>query len=157
MDALRTAALIAATLTTGMIAGLFYAYSCSVMPGLRRADAAVLVEAMQQINRAILNGWFMLCFLGAALFGAVAVILVAVDGDTAVLVPAALGFTLYVVQLAVTGRINIPLNNGLDAAGSSDPEAARRTFERPWVRWNNVRTVLCVLATAAWCWALLQA
>jgi len=157
MDALRTGALLAATLTTAMMAGLFYAYSCSVMPGLRGADAAVLVEVMQRINRAILNGWFFLCFAGAALFGAVAVILVAIDGDGAVLVPASLGLVLYLAQLVVTGRLNIPLNNGLDAAGSADPAAAREAFEQPWVRWNNARTVLCALATGAWCWALLQA
>ena len=157
MDALRTGALLAATLTTAMMAGLFYAYSCSVMPGLRGADAAVLVEVMQRINRAILNGWFALCFAGAALFGAVAVILVALDGDGVVLVPASVGLVLYLAQLVVTGRLNIPLNNGLDAAGTADPAAARETFELPWVRWNNVRTVLCALAAGAWCWALLQA
>jgi len=67
MDALRTGALLAATLTTAVMAGLFYAYSCSVLPALRGADAAVLVEVMQRINRAILNGWFVLCFVGAAM------------------------------------------------------------------------------------------
>jgi uncharacterized membrane protein len=157
MDALRTGALLAATLTTAMMAGLFYAYSCSVMPALRGADAVVLVEAMQRINRAILNGWFMVCFLGAALSGALAVTLVAVDGETAVLVPAAAGLLLYLAQLAVTARINIPLNNGLDAAGATDPAAARQTFEHPWVRANNARTVLCTVSAASWCWALLQA
>lgn len=157
MDALRTGALLAATVTTAMMAGLFYSYSCSVMPGLRGADAAVLVETMQRINRAILNGWFALCFAGAAVFGAAAVTLVAIDGAAAVLVPAAVGLALYAAQLLVTGGINIPLNNALDAAGSTDPVAARAAFERPWVRWNTVRTLLCTLATGSWCWALLQA
>lgn len=156
MDVLRTGALLTATLTTAMTAGLFFAFSCSVMPALRGADAAILVEVMQRINRAILNGWFALCFAGAALSGALAVTLVAVDGRTAVLVPAALGLALYLAQLLVTARVNIPLNNGLDAAGSTDPAAARRSFERPWVRWNTVRTVACTLATVSWCWALLQ-
>jgi uncharacterized membrane protein len=117
----------------------------------------VLVEVMQRINRAILNGWFFLIFVGPGLFGAVAVALVAIDGDTAVLVPAAAGLALYLAQMAITARINIPLNNGLDAAGSTDPVAARTAFERPWVRWNHVRTALCTLAAAGWCWALLQA
>ena len=157
MDALRTGALLAATLTTAVMAGLFYAYSCSVLPALRGADAAVLVEVMQRINRAILNGWFVLCFVGAALSGAVAVTLVVIDGDRAVLVPAAAGLALYLIQLGVTARINIPLNNGLDAAGTTDPVAARETFERPWVRSNHARTVLCTLAAASWCWALLEA
>ncbi|MEU7905375.1 anthrone oxygenase family protein [Actinoplanes sp. NPDC049118] len=156
MDALRTVALLAATLTTAMMAGLFHAYSCSVMPALRGADAAVLVEVMQRINRAILNGWFALCFAGALIFGVVAVVLVAIDGDTAVLVPAAAGLAVYIAQLVVTARIHIPLNNGLDEAGSTDPAAAREAYERPWVRWNHVRTALCAAAAVCWCWALLQ-
>jgi uncharacterized membrane protein len=157
MDALRTAALLAATLTTAMMAGFFHAYSFSVMPGLRGADAAVLVEVMQRINRAILNGWFFLLFVGAAVFGALAVALVAFDGTAGVLVPAAVGLVLYLAQLVVTARINIPLNNGLDAAGSADPAGTRETFEQPWVRWNHVRTALCTAAAVAWCWALLAA
>lgn len=156
MDALRTVALLAATLATGMMAGLFYAYSCSVMPALRRAPAAVLVETMQQVNRAILNGWFFLCYVGALLAGAVAVLVAALDGDTGVLVPAVLGLALYAAQVVVTSRVNIPLNNALDAAGSADPEATRAAFEQPWTKWNNLRTLLCLAAFAAWCGALIQ-
>jgi len=156
MDALTTAALLAATLTTGLMAGLFYAYSCSVMPALRGAEAPVLVEVMQRINRAIVNGWFLLCFVGAAVVGVLATALVAIDGEAAVLVPAVLGLVLYLAQLAVTARINIPLNNGLDAAGSANPAATRETFERPWTRWNNVRTLLCTASLGSWCWALVQ-
>ncbi len=157
MDALRTAALLAATLTTAMMAGFFHAYSFSVMPGLRGTDAAVLVEVMQRINRAILNGWFFLLYVGAALFGLAAVALVALGGATEVLVPAVAGLLLYLAQLVVTARINIPLNNALDAADPTDPVAAREAFETPWVRWNNARTALCTVAGAAWCGALLAA
>ena len=57
MNGVRIAVLLAATITNGWITGLFYAYSISVMPALRRADAAVFVEVMQRINTAILNGW----------------------------------------------------------------------------------------------------
>ena len=38
----------------------------------------------------------------------------------------------------------MPLNNRLDS--TEPPEAARALFERRWVRWNVVRTVLCTLA-----------
>jgi uncharacterized membrane protein len=73
-----------------------------------------------------------------------------------VLVPAVAGLVLYLAQLAVTARITIPLNNTLDAAGATDPVAAREAFEKPWVRWNHARTALCTVAAAAWCWALLE-
>ena len=42
-----------------------------------------------------------------------------------------------------TFRINVPLNNALDAAGdTSDATSVRERFEAPWVRWNTVRAVL---------------
>ena len=50
---LLDALLVASTLTTGLVAGLFYAFSCAVMPGLRRTDDAVLVATMTAVNRAI--------------------------------------------------------------------------------------------------------
>ena len=161
MNALRIAVLLAATITSGLMAGLFYAYSVSVMPALRDADAAVFVEVMQRINVAILNGWFALGFAGTAVFGALAVILYAVAGDAGVLVSAVIGLVLYVAQLALTFRLHIPLNRALDAAGPpgrvTDPDAAREAFESRWVRWNHARTLLCTGALASLCCALLQA
>lgn len=47
-----------ATAGMGLLAGLFYAYACSVMPGLGRADDRTLVDAMQQIDKAIENPVF---------------------------------------------------------------------------------------------------
>ncbi len=63
-----TATLIGATITNGLMAGLFAAYSYAVMPGLARAGDRTFVEAMQQTNAAILNGWFGICFGGALVF-----------------------------------------------------------------------------------------
>ncbi|WP_203817985.1 anthrone oxygenase family protein [Paractinoplanes ferrugineus] len=153
---MRLTVLLAATITTGMMAGLFYAYSISVMPALRGADAAVLVEVMQRINRAITNGWFFLCFAGALVFSAAATVLYAIDGPAEVLLPTAIGLVLYAGQLVLTAGLHIPLNNALEAAGSADPAAARRAFEPRWVRWNHARTLLCTGSFVSLCGALAQ-
>ena len=150
---MRLAVLLAATLTSGMMAGLFYAYSISVMPALHRADAAVLVEVIQRINRAIANGWFALCFGGALVFSALAAVLYR---GTGVFLPALIGLILYAVQLALTFGLHIPLNNALDRAGGADPEAARSAFEPRWVPWNHARTLLCTGSFASLSWALTQ-
>ena len=65
----------AAALTMGLLAGLFYAYSVSVMPGLAQADDRTLVDAMQHINEAIENPVFLLTFFGAPLLAVAALIL----------------------------------------------------------------------------------
>jgi uncharacterized membrane protein len=147
-----TAALMAATLTSGLVAGLFAAFSYAVMPGLAKTDDATFVGAMQRINVAILNPVFGLCFGGALLFGVLAVVLHLRRGPVLPWVIA--GVALYVLVLLVTFALNVPLNDRLEAAGSADPAAARAAFEDAWVRWNVVRSVLSAAAFGCLGWAL---
>jgi uncharacterized membrane protein len=65
MELVRGAALIAATITMGLMAGVFGLYSHTIMPGLRRTDDRTFVGAFQSIDRTILNPWFMASFFGA--------------------------------------------------------------------------------------------
>jgi uncharacterized membrane protein len=133
-----TASLVAAVITNGLMAGLFAAYSYAIMPGLGRGGDRTFVEAMQQTNAAILNGWFGICFGGAVVFAAAAVLLHLGRPGLPWIVA---GLVLYVAVLVVTFRINVPLNDALAAAGP-DLAAARAAFEGTWVRWNVVRAVL---------------
>jgi len=142
-----TATLVAATITNGLMAGLFAAYSYAVMPGLGRAGDTTFVEAMQQTNAAILNGWFGVCFGGSVVFAAVAVLLHLGRPGLPWIVA---GLVLYVAVLVITFRINVPLNDGLAAAGPpatlAAATAARAAFEDTWVRWNVVRAVCSTAA-----------
>ncbi len=72
MEIIRRLVLVAATLTTGLTAGLLFAYACSVMPALSGADDATFVDVMQRVNVAIVNGWFLVCFVGALALGVLA-------------------------------------------------------------------------------------
>ncbi|MFD9962458.1 DUF1772 domain-containing protein [Amycolatopsis sp. NPDC058986] len=144
MDTVAVIALVAATITAGLSAGLFYAYACSVMPGLARGDAKTFVEGMRGINVAILNGWFMATFLGAPLLAAVAGALHLRSDLRGALPWVVAGFVLLMVTLIVTGVVNVPLNNALEAQaadGSATLEEVRARFETVWVRWNVVRAV----------------
>jgi hypothetical protein len=53
-----------AALTTGLMAGVYYAYACSVMPGLARTGDRTFIDAMQQINVAIQNPVLFAAFSG---------------------------------------------------------------------------------------------
>ncbi|MFV2061738.1 MAG: DUF1772 domain-containing protein, partial [Gammaproteobacteria bacterium] len=57
--------LFSAIMTTALSAGLFYAWTISVIPGLRNIPNRSYLEAMQSINRAILNPGFFIIFFGA--------------------------------------------------------------------------------------------
>jgi uncharacterized membrane protein len=156
----RTSTLIASVITMGLMAGLFYAFSCSVMLGLHQADDRTFVTAMQRINVAILNPWFMISFLGALVFTILAGVLrISGSGTGGGLLPWIVAATvLYIVAVAVTGGINVPLNNRLDAAGDpgaiADLAVVRAAFEATWVRWNVVRAVACTAAFGCLTWAL---
>ena len=54
----------------GLMAGVFFAFSVAVMPGLRRLAPSDGIAAMQAINRSILNPVFMVVFVGTALVAA---------------------------------------------------------------------------------------
>jgi uncharacterized membrane protein len=142
MDTLRDTALIAATLTTGLVAGLFYSYACSVMPALRGADDRTFVITMQRVNIAIVNGWFLAAFLGAALLGVLAA---ALHFGRAGFGWVVAGAVLHLATIGITATVNIPLNDALDAAGhpdrAADLAAVREHFESTWVRWNLVRAL----------------
>ncbi len=144
-DVLGVVALFAATLAAGLMAGLFYTFACSVMPGLKATDDRTFVHAMQRINVAILNGWFALIFAGALVLTVLALLL-HLGPDTRSALPwIVAGLALYVATLAITFVVNVPLNNALNDAGDpdrmSDVGAVRRAFEATWVRWNVIRTV----------------
>ena len=150
---LRTATLFAATLTTGLSAGLFYGWACSVMPGLARVSDRSFVETMQGINVAIINPWFMLTFLGSAVLTGLAAALCLPAGGRTALPWVVAGLVLYLAMLVITFALNIPLNNQLDAAGPvdriADLAAVRVRFEATWVRWNLARTVCSMAAFVA--------
>lgn len=141
--------LVAATVTTGLSAGLFNAFSVAVMPGLARVDDRAFVETMRAINVAILNGWFAVVFVGPVLLIGAGVVAQWGDGSPALPWTVAAG-ALYAATLAVTGGANVPRNVRLDAPPPGQPPSATRAaFERGWVRWNLVRTVTATAAFAA--------
>lgn len=131
---------------SGLLAGVFYGYASSVVPGLARGDDRTLVAGMQQINEAIINPVFFLTFLGAPALNAVSYALERRTGrDDRVRRRVLAGLGLSVLSLTVTMTHNVPLNDALARAGHPDRIAdlprVRAAFLRPWAAGNVVRTV----------------
>lgn len=136
--------LLLALLTTGLVAGVYFAFQVAVIPGLARTSAGTYAEAMDRINEAIENPVFFAAFFGALAVTAVAAAQQWRRGNrrAARFVLVALG--LYVAGFGATIVGDIPLNEQL-AAGTGDAAAAIARFQTPWLAWNAVRT----LASAA--------
>ena len=135
---------ITATLTA-LMAGLFYAWSCSVMLGLARLKDREFVSVMQKCNRAIQNPVFFAAFFGAPIFLIISTILHYAESSQFLLL--LIATIIYLVgNFGVTIFGNVPLNNILesfDAKNSTDEEVnrLRTNFERPWNLLNHIRAV----------------
>jgi uncharacterized membrane protein len=137
---------IIAALGCGMMAGVFFAFSAMVMPGLRRAEPAVGIAAMRAINVAVVNPAFVGTFVGTAVAGVVA----AFGGDPW----AWAGATLYVLGgIVLTGAFHIPRNDELERLAT--PEYWTR-YLREWIPANHVRTLLSLAAAASFTLAALR-
>ena len=156
MTVLRTTTLMGATLTMGLVAGVFAIFAHTIMPGLRKTDDHTFVSAFQQIDRAIINPWFMITAFGGA-FVLTIVAGIANRGTTAFPWIAA-AFGLYLVAVVITVAVNVPLNDAIKAAG--DPARivvaqVRAQFdEARWAAWNLVRVATSVPAFGLLAWAL---
>jgi uncharacterized membrane protein len=159
MHAFRRAALVVATMTMGLMAGVFALYANAIMPGLHRTDDRTFVGAFQSIDEAITNPLFLATFIGALVVtGLAAALHLRADGRSARRWIAA-AFVLYLAVFIITVRVNVPLNDEIKAAGEpdriADLAAVRERFnEENWARWNIARAALSTAAFGCLAWAL---
>ncbi|MCD6068465.1 MAG: hypothetical protein K0S33_3291 [Bacteroidetes bacterium] len=142
--------LLITALFSALMAGFFYSYSCSVMPGLGKLSDDEFIKAMQSINREIQNPVFFLSFFGILIF---------LPLSTFLSYGTSLGFWLlgaatlvyFAGAFGVTIFGNIPLNNALDKfdllqATKEMIAAQRNLFETKWNSLNIIRTFSSSLA-----------
>lgn len=143
---------LGAALGSGLIAGVFFAFSSFVMKALGRLDPNQGILAMQSINVVVLNPWFLGVFMGtAAMGGVLAASAVLTWGDPGSAWRLA-GGVLYVFGcFGVTLGFNVPRNEALAAVdpASAGGAALWSRYLVEWTRWNHVRTVASLLASAA--------
>jgi uncharacterized membrane protein len=147
----NTILIITATLTA-LIAGLFYAYSCSVNLGLGRLADREYLAAMQSINKAILNPLFFASFMGTLLMLPLSTYLhyrQVQDTRFMLLLVATIIYAAGTFGVTIFG--NVPLNNVLDKfniikASATEISAQREMFEKPWLLLHNIRTVAAAIS-----------
>jgi uncharacterized membrane protein len=148
---LFTLALVTA-LGCGLIAGLFLAFSISVMKALARLPSAEGIAAMQSINIAIINPLFLSVFLGTAVGCALVIIASLLRWHYPGSVYLLVGGALYLLgSLLVTVVFNVPKNEALASVAPADPDGARlwADYLSAWTAWNHVRTVAALVAAAS--------
>lgn len=148
---------LVAAMGSGLMAGLFFAFSAFLMRALTRLPPHQGIAAMQSINTTIVRSLFLPVFLGTALACVVVAGVAMWRGLDAGAVMAIAGSALYLVGvLGVTIAFNVPLNDGLAVLDVNDPAAAAAWAEyvARWSPWNHVRTVSAVGALLSFVLAL---
>ena len=152
IDSLLFALTFVSALGSGLMAGVFFAFSSFVMKALARLPSTQRIAAMQSINVVVINRWFLGAFLGTA---AACVLLIVTSltlwhetGAAYLLI----GGVLYLVgTFLVTVGFNVPRNDALAAINSTDSNAATlwNRYVSSWTAWNHVRTVAALAAAVS--------
>ena len=149
--------LIALTVITGLMAGIYAAFSIFIMRSLASLDVLPAANAMIAINKTIVKTLFAPLFFGSVVLYAVALINTRFDPlpqGTILLVTAA---ALYIVGMfIVTMKGNVPMNNRLQALANAPPQLRQYwpVYRQQWTKLNHIRTLCCTLACALLCYQL---
>ncbi len=148
---IQNISLNASIILTGLCAGLFYAWSVSVIPGTQKIDDLSYLKSMQSINREILNPAFFLVFFGsliALVCSTYFTYSVSTKGFVYLLIAT---LTYLMGTIGVTGMGNVPLNNQLEALNltelsTKDMAQFRQHYELRWNKLHTYRMLFSVLS-----------
>ena len=140
-----------AALGCGLMAGFYFGFSALVMKGLANLPHNEGVVAMQSINNAVYNLWFMTAFLGAPAVCLIVMIFSLFRWHSPGSIYELVGSALFLIgNLLVTILFNIPRNDALAAVTPTDPGAAGlwTGFLSSWTMWNHVRAMASLVSAA---------
>lgn len=137
---------------TGLLAGLFYGWQCSVMNGLATLPDKEYLMAFQSMNKAILNPIFFLSFMGSLIALAITAFVFYKGGNSQVLPYLVTSLVIYAIGVfGITMSCNVPLNESVAAFDISTAteiqiKEMRLSFENPWNNWHLIRTIASIVS-----------
>ena len=159
IDDLLFALTFITALGSGLVAGILYAFSTSVMKALARLPAEQGIAAMQSINITVINPLFMGAFFGTAAACVLVVVFSLLRWSEAGAVYLLSGGLAYLIgAILVTMVFNVPRNDALAAVDPQSAAGARLWdgYVTSWTAWNHVRTAAALAAAVLLTFALGQ-
>jgi uncharacterized membrane protein len=132
-------------LFTGLTAGLCFTWSNAITPGIGRLDDLSFLKAFQAMNRAIINGQFMVVFMGPTILLFLNAYLYR-SNNTIFWLFLVAAMLFFIGIGLVTVFCNVPLNeildtSNLEALSKVELQELRDKFEQPWNRWHTIRSL----------------
>jgi len=147
-----------AALSSGLMAGIYFAFSVFIMQAFGRIDTAQAITAMNAINKTILRSLFMPLFFGSSIISLLLIIMGYYHWDETNSELILLAGALYFSGMFIcTALFNVPLNNSL---ASQDPNSENAYpvwthYLKTWTNWNHLRTI-SALVTCTLCIGVLS-
>ena len=158
-SSLMDLAVLVSALGCGLMAGFFFAFSICVMKALGAIPPAHGISAMQSINVAVINPWFLTPFLGMVVLSvllSIAAVLRWHEPGAGYVVAG--GLFYFLGTFLVTMLFNVPRNNALAAVAATSTEGAAlwADYLIAWTKWNHVRTIAALAGAASFTIALVR-
>src|SRR5262249_376915 len=130
---------VIAAVSSGLMAGVFFAFSTFVMTALGRLPDRQGLLAMQEINDAAPPPWFMVPLFGTALLCTVLVVFALRRPSDTPAKYLLVGSALYLIGIVVTMAYHVPKNDDLALVNPNSPGAADawNDYRTPWTAWNH--------------------
>src|SRR5699024_689926 len=144
-------------LGSGLVSGLFFAFSSFIMKALDRLPVDHGIATMKSINKTVLNYSFFVVFMGTTLTTVLLMIYSLFNWDQRNAIFVLVGGVCYLLgSFLVTAVYNVPLNKALEKVDIENEK--RVTFWKrymvKWTAWNHVRTATSFLASGSFILAL---
>lgn len=137
-----------AAIGSALVAGVFFAFTTTVMKSLRAIPAEHGITAMQTINAEILNFRFVGVFSAATAASVLLAATAPFTADQPGALARGLGGLVYLVGVfGITFLANIPLNHALDEVDPASQEGVRfwqEHFLPRWMAWHYLRTAAAI-------------
>lgn len=134
----------ATTIGSGLLAGVFFAFSAFVMSGLQRLPDSDGTAAMRSVNVTAQRAPLMMALFGVSALCCVMIVRALATRSQPGAAWLLVGSILTIIgALGITAAINVPLNNRLEAG-----TVTWSRFLAGWDPANHARTILCLAGCA---------
>ena len=164
MSTTLSAMVLLSALGTGLMAGVYFAFSGFVMKALKTVPNTAGISSMQAINDVILGSAFMPLFFITTGLGITLALIGGLNwgrsyGPALLVAGVIYTFGMFVV----TAAFNVPLNDALkavpvqeNASIAQDSVSLWQHYLKRWTLFNHIRTAASTLASSLYAYALLQ-
>lgn len=152
-----TVLLWAAALSSGLIAGVYFAFSGFIMKAFEKIETTQSIAAMNSINETILRSLFMPLFFGSSIISVLLIIFALIHwGEVGTGLILITGIIYFIGMLVCTVVFNVPLNNALASTDINDMNSKQvwSHYLKTWTQWNHLRTVSSLVTCILCVWIL---